>query len=126
MEDKAQGLLSSISKQYAACSACGDLELSAEPNRERYASLARSSLPETVQVLFIAESAPARNKRDRHSYFFLPEDDPHTQDPSALFWEMASVLRLPEGCGTDLAVAKTDPGRWKSKLLAEFSSRGLW
>jgi len=63
-------------------------------------------------VLFVAESAPARNKRGRHSFFFLPEDDPTTQDRSVLFWEMAKVLEL--GAGT------------KPRMLAEFSARGFW
>lgn len=126
MRDDAGRLLGLLSRQYAACPACGSLGLPADPNRESYASLARASLPARVKVLFIAESAPARNKRGRHSYFFLPEDDPKTQDPSVLFWEMASVLRLPEGCGTELAIARSNRAKWKPKLLAGFSSRGLW
>ena len=126
MRDDAGQLLSSLSGQYAACSDCRDLGLTADPNRESYASLARESLPTPVKVLFIAESAPARNKRGRHSYFFLPEDDTKTSDASALFWEMATVLRLAESCGTKSAVAKSSPGEWKSRCLAEFTSRGLW
>ena len=79
--------------------------------------MSRSYLPPKVRVLFVAESAPARNRRGRNSYFFLPEDDPKTQDRSVLFWEMAKVLELAEACGTKVS---------KPRLLNGFSARGLW
>jgi hypothetical protein len=77
-------------------------------------------------VLFIAESAPARNKRGKHSYFYLPEDDSTTQHPSVLFWEMAKVLGLARACGTEHELARSATAVWKPQLLAEFSVRGLW
>src|SRR5262245_65804168 len=110
-------ILRNISAGYSRCAACADLELPGDPNRVRFAALARSYLPSRVRVLFVAESAPARNKRGRHSFFFLPEGDPETQDQSTLFREMAKVLELAEACGTDVP---------KPRLLAEFSARGLW
>src|SRR5262249_10810348 len=87
---------------------------------------ARSYLPSKVRVLFVAESAPARNKRGRHSFFFLPEDDPKTQDRSVLFWEMAKVLELAEPCGTEDDRAHSATAMSNPKLLAQCSARGLW
>src|SRR5262249_1920316 len=100
-EVQVQLILSHVSADYSTCAACADLELPGDTNRARFAALARSYLPSKVRVLFVAESAPARNKRGRHSFFFLPEDDPKTQDRSVLFWEMAKVLELAEPCGTE-------------------------
>ena len=111
-------VLQKVSAGYSACAACADLGLPGDSNRVRFAALARSYLPSRVRVLFVAESAPARNKRGRDSFFFLPEDDPKTQDRSVLFWEMAKVLELAE-VGSATAVSK-------QRLLAEFSGRGLW
>src|SRR5262245_58592468 len=119
-------ILSNISASYSACAACADLELPGDPNRERFAALARSYLPSRVRVLFVAESAPARNKRGRHSFFFLPEDDPRTQDRSVLFWEIAKVLGLAEACGTEEDPAHSATAMSKPRLLAAFSARGLW
>src|SRR5213594_607367 len=78
-------VLSEISEAYSACTACADLGLPADSRRAKYAALARAHLPPKVRVLFVAESAPAQNKRGRHSFFYLPEDDPQSQDPSVLF-----------------------------------------
>lgn len=118
--------LGSIAVSYAACAACRDLGVQNDPRRIAYSALARAACPEKVRVLFIAESAPALNKRGRNSYFYLPEDDAAAQDPSVLFWAMAEVLELASACGTTHAAARSDPVKWKPRLLSAFSSRRLW
>lgn len=118
--------LSEIAAGYAACSACLDLGVPSDPNRLHYSSLAMAAAPERVRVLFIAESAPALNKHGRRSYFYLPEDDPQKQDASGLFWAVAEVLGLAASCGANHMTARAHAPAWKGKLLAEFSSRGLW
>ena len=118
--------LREIAASYATCRACLELGVPCDPNRVPYSSIARAVAPERVRVLFIAESAPSLNKHGRHSYFYLPEDDPQKQDASALFWAVAEVLGLAMSCGTNHVTARAHAPAWKGKLLAEFSSRGLW
>lgn len=118
--------LGEIAASYATCRACLDLGVPSDPNRVPYSSMATAVAPERVRVLFLAESAPALNNHGRNSYFYLPEDDPQTQDASALFWAVAEVLGLAVSCGANHMTAKVHAPAWKGKLLAEFSSRGLW
>ncbi|MGH7726796.1 MAG: hypothetical protein ACREOU_15325 [Candidatus Eiseniibacteriota bacterium] len=120
------GELADLAQAYAACTRCADLGVPPDPRRDVFFRLADAVRPSTVQVLFIAESPPQRNRRGRWSYFFLPEERPPGEDPSTLFWALAEVLALPEACGVTYRDAFRSRSEWKPRLLAEFRRRGFW
>ena len=115
-----------VGERYARCTLCAELGIPADDRRTRFWQLAESARPDPVRVLFIAESAPQRNKRGRLSYFYLPEDDPMNQDRSVLFWALSEALSLAKGFGVSHPDATTDPKRRKLALLEEFRQRGFW
>ena len=125
MQD-ATGALHSIAEQYAACTRCAELGVAPDPRRETFWRLAEAVRPERVRVLFVAESPPARNRRGRWSYFYLPEEKPPGEDASSLFWALAEVLALPEARGWTYQTAFRARVTAKAELLDEFKARGLW
>ncbi len=115
-----------IAAAYAACTRCADLGVPADERRALFFRLADAARPSAVRVLFVAESPPQLNRRGRWSHFYLPEERPPGEDASALFWALAEVLALPEGCGVTYREAFGARSTWKPRLLAEFQSRGFW
>ena len=124
--DPAGETLRSIADQYVACTRCTSLGVAPDPRRDTFWRLAEAARPARVRVLFIAESPPAKNRRGRWSYFYLPEETPPGEDASTLFWALAEVLAVPEACGWTYATAFKARAQAKPELLAEFRARGLW